>query len=168
MSRSFDIATDYPLTVQQVHAAYRDERYWLARLARSGAEKMTLDRITLGADGSVEAATTQVVPRDKLPGPVTRLLAGGLHIKRTEKWGPIQGGRATGTVAATTPGAPVRISGSLELIPLGADSRLRCKVVVEVKVPLLGSSFEGVIGNRLADLVAAEQRFTTAWINENP
>ncbi|MCW2518027.1 MAG: hypothetical protein JWR46_646, partial [Mycobacterium sp.] len=33
MPRSFDMAADYDGTVEQIHHAFADERYWLERLA---------------------------------------------------------------------------------------------------------------------------------------
>ena len=46
MSRSFDLAADYQDDVEQVHKAFCDEQYWLARLADSGADESTLDAFT--------------------------------------------------------------------------------------------------------------------------
>ena len=43
MPRTFDMAAEYQGTVEQVYRAFSDERYWLARLAGSGADKTTLD-----------------------------------------------------------------------------------------------------------------------------
>ncbi|MBV9514249.1 MAG: DUF2505 family protein, partial [Mycobacteriaceae bacterium] len=43
MPRSFDLSADYPAAVEQVHGALSDEKYWLARLAQSGADSATLD-----------------------------------------------------------------------------------------------------------------------------
>ncbi|MDT5390380.1 MAG: hypothetical protein QOE04_4021, partial [Mycobacterium sp.] len=37
MPRSFDMAAEYDGSVEQVYRAFSDERYWLARLAGSGA-----------------------------------------------------------------------------------------------------------------------------------
>lgn len=45
MPRSFDMATEYEGSVEQVHQAFRDEQYWLARLADSGADDATLNSI---------------------------------------------------------------------------------------------------------------------------
>ena len=47
MPRSFDLSADYHRTVEQVHAAFSDEEYWLARLADSGADAATLDSMSV-------------------------------------------------------------------------------------------------------------------------
>jgi hypothetical protein len=38
---------------------------------------------------------------------------------------------------------------------------------VQVKIPLLGRTFERMIAADLAENIAAIQRFTTAWITEH-
>ena len=47
------MSADYDGTVEQVHRAFADEQYWLARLADSGADDATLDSMDLRPDGGV-------------------------------------------------------------------------------------------------------------------
>ena len=53
------------------------------------------------------------------------------------------------------------------LTPADGGTRLELKATVEVRIPLVGGKVETFIGNQLAGLLMAEQRFTTAWIREN-
>ncbi|KUI30479.1 DUF2505 domain-containing protein [Mycobacterium sp. GA-2829] len=167
MPRSFDLAADYDGTVEQVHRAFRDERYWQERLADSGADHATLDAMTVGADGSIDVTTTQILRADRLPGVVAQFHRGDLSIQREETWTGVQDGSATASVTGSIPGAPVSLTGTATLVPHGAGSRLDLKVTVEVRVPLVGGKIENFIGNGLVDLIIAEQRFTTVWIAEN-
>ena len=168
MPRSFDLAADYQGTVEDVHRALRDERYWLARLADSGADHATLDGMSVGDDGSVDVSTTQVLRADRLPGVVAQFHRGDLSIHREETWTGVQDGRATASVTGSIPGAPVSLTGTAVLSPSGVGgSRLELKATVEVRVPLVGGKIENFIGNGLVDLIIAEQRFTTGWIAEN-
>ena len=52
MPRSFDVSFESPASVEQVHAAFSDEDYWLARLAAFGADS-TLDSLIVDADSTV-------------------------------------------------------------------------------------------------------------------
>ena len=52
MPRSFDMAIEYEGTPVQVHNAFCDKDYWLARLAASGADDATLDAVRVGHDWS--------------------------------------------------------------------------------------------------------------------
>ena len=167
MPRSFDMAAEYEGTVEQVYRAFSDERYWLARLAGSGADKTTLDAMELTADGGVDIVTTQTLRADRLPGVVTQFHNGDLSFVREETWGPIVDGQATAVIKGSIRGAPATLDGTAVLTPATSGSRLEFKTTVEVRIPLVGGKVENFIGNQLVDLVIAEQRFTTTWIQEN-
>lgn len=166
MPRSFDLSASYFGTVEQVHSAFSDEQYWLSRLADSGADTATLDSMTVGDDGSVTVATTQALRTDRLPAMVTQFHPRDLEIVRNETWGPISNGVAYAEVAGAVPGAPVSLSGTAVLEPTDTGSRMKFTATVEVQIPLVGGKLESFIGGKLAELIAAEQRFTTLWITE--
>jgi hypothetical protein len=167
MPRSFDMAAEYEGTVEQVHQAFRDERYWLERLSGSGADKATLDSMTGDGVGGIDVITTQTLRSDRLPAVVTQFHHGDLSFVREERWSAITDGRATAAVTGAIPGAPATLSGTAVLMPSDSGSRLEFKVTVEVRIPLVGGKVETFIGSQLVDLLIAEQRFTSAWIREN-
>lgn len=167
MPRSFDMASEFGGSVEQVLGAYRDEQYWLARLADSGADHATLDSLTVGRDGTVSASTTQVLARDRLPGVAAQFIKGDLSIVRHETWSPARNDRADGKVTGSIPRAPVSVTGTGLLAPAAKGSRLDVRATVEVRIPLLGGKLESFIGGQLVDLLSAEQRFTTVWITEH-
>lgn len=167
MPRSFDMAADYDGTVEQIHRAFGDQRYWLERLAESGADEATLDSITSGPDGGVDVVTTQTMRADRLPGVVQQFHRGDLNFVREEVWTPIRDGKATATVKGTIPGAPATLSGTAVLSPNGSGSRLEFTATVEVRIPLVGGKVESFVGGQLVGLLTAEQNFTTAWIKAN-
>jgi hypothetical protein len=167
MPRSFDMAAEYEGTVEQVHQAFRDEQYWLERLAGSGADSATLDSMTADGDGAIDVITTQTLRSDRLPAVVSQFHHGDLSFVREERWSPITDGRASAAVSGTIPGAPATLSGTGVLVPSDNGSRLDLKVTVEVRIPLVGGKVENFIGSQLSNLLIAEQRFTSAWIREN-
>jgi len=67
MPRSFDMATDYETSVEQLLKAFHDQQYWLDRLAGSGSDEARLEALKTGPDGSVEVATVQILRADRLP-----------------------------------------------------------------------------------------------------
>jgi hypothetical protein len=172
MPRSFDMSTDYVVTVEEVLRAFSDEQYWLARLADSGADGTTLDSMQLGGpsgdDGSIDVVTTQVLRSDRMPAVVTQFHRGDLRIRREERWEPITDGSATATVTGSILDAPASLTGTGVLEPLteSGGARLKFRATVEVRVPLVGGKLENFIGNQLVELLIAEQRFTTVWIGE--
>ena len=167
MSRSFDLSADYTGSVEQVHSAFSDEHYWLARLADSGADTASLDSMTIDDDGTVRVATTQRLRTDRLPAMVTQFHPRDLEIVRNETWRPVSDGVAHAKVTGAVAGAPVSLAGTAVLTPTEVGSRLTFTAAVEVHIPLVGGKLESFIGGKLAELVAAEQRFTTVWITEN-
>ncbi len=167
MPRSFDLTAEYFGTVVQVHSAFSDEEYWLSRLADSGADIAELDSMTVSDDGTVTVSTTQALRTDRLPAVVTQFHPRDLEIVRNETWGPVSDGVAHAEVTGAVTGAPVSLSGTAMLEPTDIGSRLKFTATVEVHIPLVGGKLETFIGAKLAELVAAEQRFTTVWITEN-
>jgi hypothetical protein len=167
MSRSFDMAAEYDGTVEQIHRTFGDERYWLERLDRSGADKTTLDSMTTDADGGIDVITTQTLRAERLPAVVAQFHHGDLSFVREETWTPVTDGRATAVVKGSIPGAPATLSGTVLLAATGTGSRLEFMATVEVRIPLVGGKVENFIGSQLVELLRAEQDFTTAWIREN-
>ena len=170
MSRSFEMIADYQNDVEQVHRAFGDEQYWLARLADSGADDASLDSIRVGPDGSIEVIATQTLHGDRLPGIVTPFHNVDLHIKRHETWTAVTNGEANGTITATMTGTPVTLSGTGLLIPSPdgtGGARLKCQATVEVRIPLVGSKIEKLIGKQLMEMLIDRQDFTNVWISEN-
>jgi hypothetical protein len=172
MPRSFDMSTDYGVTVEEVLRAFSDEEYWLARLADSGADDTTLDSMQLGGpsgtDGSIDVITTQVLRSDRLPGLITQFHRGDLRIRREEKWEPVSNGSATATITGSILDAPASLTGTAVLEPVAetGGARMKLRATVEVRIPLVGGKLENFIGNQLVELLIAEQRFTTTWVGE--
>ena len=170
MPRSFDLSADYDGSVDNVHRAFTDASYWRARLAKSGVDAATLESMRVGGESGsediVEVVTLQVIQSHKLPGMVTQLHRGDLCIRREETWGPVTDGAAKGSVVGSIVDAPVNLSGSAMLSPIAktGGARLKFRATVQVSVPIIGGKLENIIGTRLAEVVAAEQRFTTEWI----
>jgi Protein of unknown function (DUF2505) len=165
MSRSFDIFTESPASVEQIHAAFGREDYWLARLEPARAHT-TLDSLIVDDDGTVTACMTQHLGRQLL-GPVGKLIPGDLKIVQSETWRPVGDGQVRGQVNISA--SPGLGSGRAEawLEPSGDGSQMRFLVRVEVKIPLLGRKIEKSMAADLAESINALQRFTTTWIAEH-
>jgi hypothetical protein len=161
--------TESPASVEQIHAAFGREDYWLARI-EPGEAISTLDSLTVDADGKVTVRVTQHLGRQLLPGGVAKLIPGELKMVHSETWRPVGDGQVRGQIRIST--SPGLGSGRAEawLAPVGngsQGSQLRCAVKVEVKIPLLGGTLEKSIGASLAQTIPDTQRFTTKWIAEH-
>ncbi|BBY25883.1 DUF2505 domain-containing protein [Mycobacterium stomatepiae] len=167
MPRSFDIVTESPASVRQIHAAFSREDYWLARIALGDTKTTTLDSLNVDPDGSVTVRVTQHLGRQLLPGPVAKFAPGELKLVHEETWKPADDGQVLGQVnVSTSPGVGgARAEAWLE--PTGDGTQLRFAVKVQVKIPLVGGKLEKTLGEGLSESIPAVQRFTTTWIADH-
>jgi len=166
MSRSFEILTESPATVEQIHAAFGREDYWLARIAAGGAPTTTLDSLLVDADGTVTVRVTQHLDRQLLSG-LAKFVPGDLKILNCETWRPVGDRQVRGQVNVSVSGGLGSGRAEAWLAPASNGSQLRYAVRVEVKIPLLGGKLEKSVGAGLAENFPAVQQFTTTWIAEH-
>lgn len=162
MPRPFDVTVASPATVAQVHGAFGDADYWLARFA-AFATTTALDSLVVEDDGTVVVSTTQDLRHSGLPRPVAAFYPGDLKICSTETWRP-DGHRVHGGVTVDVVGAPGSGTGAGVLEPLGEGSQLTFSGQVVFKVPVVGGRIESYLAGQFARQLHAFQRFTTDWI----
>lgn len=166
MPHSFDVLTESSASVEQIHAAFGREDYWLARIA-TGNATATLDSLIVAADGTVTVRVTQHVGRQLLPGAAAKFVRGDLKIVNCETWVPAGDGQVRGQSNVTVPGGLGSGGAEAWLTPAGHGTRMRYAVQVEVKIPLVGRRFEKAIGAGLAKSIPAVHRFTDRWLEEH-
>ncbi len=166
MPRTFDVSFDSPASVEQVHSAFGDEDYWLARIAAFGGAK-ALSSLVVDPDGTVTVTVTEDLRRGALPGMLAKLYRGDLSVVSTEKWCPSGDRQVAGEISVAVTGAPGSGRGAAVLVPSGDGSQLSVSATVEFKVPLVGGKIESYVADQFAEGLAEIQRFTTTWIGEN-
>ena len=170
MAYSVQLTAESSARAEQIHAALGDERYWRDRLAVNDSGPVSLDSLTVAADGTVNVVMTLHPLAEHLPGVIARWHRGHLEIRHTETWSPAGTGRLRGTVGFTARGTPLSGDGAVALTPLpapAAGSRLDYTATVRVAVPVVGGAVERFIGDRLPDGLLVAQRFTDDWIEHN-
>jgi hypothetical protein len=166
MPRSFDLSFESPASVEQVHSAFGEEDYWLARLEAFAGSK-TLDSLIVDSDGRLTVVVTEDLRHGALPAILTTFYRGDLNIVTTEQWTPIEDRRVSGEISVALTGAPGSGHGEAVLAPLGNGSRLTFAGTVKFKVPLVGGKVESFIAREFAQGIPEIQRFTTTWISEH-
>jgi hypothetical protein len=165
MPRSFDVSADSPATVEQVHSAFSDEDYWLARLATMNG-RTALESLIVDDDQTVRVATTQDLGRDLVPGIVAKFYRRDLKVRHTETWRPIDG-QLRGEINVAVSGAPGSGSGAALVAPTQDGSRMTFEGSVEFKVPLVGGTIESFIAREFARGIPDIQHFITKWVTEH-
>ena len=165
MPRSFDVSADSPATVEQVHSAFSDEGYWLARLATMNG-RTALESLIVDDDQTVRVATTQDLGRDLVPEIVAKFYRRDLKVRHTETWRPIDG-QLRGEINVAVSGAPGSGSGAALVAPTQDGSRMTFEGSVEFKVPLVGGTIESFIAREFARGIPDIQHFITKWVTEH-
>jgi hypothetical protein len=164
MPRTFALSAQYPVSVEDVYATFADQRYWLARLADSGADAAVLDAMTVDAGRGISIATTLCISRCRLPALAAQFHPGDLEVVRSEQWSAIRDRTAHARVIGKVLRAPARLSGDAVLESTATGCTLHFTATVQVDIPLVGGKVESFIGAQLAGLMTAEQRFTSQWV----
>jgi Protein of unknown function (DUF2505) len=167
MPQSFNFSIESPASPEQLHSAYAQEDYWLARLAAFGGGIDKLDSLTVGSDGSVAVVVVRDADDQGLPKLIAKFHPRNWTVVHKETWSPIGGGLVRGEISIASHGAPGSGFGTALLEPAHNGSRLKGTATVEFKVPLIGGTVERLIGRQLADSFPVLQRFTEKWITEH-
>lgn len=165
MPRPFDVSVESAASVDQVHAAFSAEDYWLARLGNM-AGGTTLDSLAVDDDRTVRVSMTQDLGRDLLPGIVSKFYRRDIKVRSTETW-TLSGDQLRGEIAVAVTGAPGSGSAAASVTPNGSGSRLTLNGTVEFKVPLVGGTVESFIAREFAQGIPDVQDFTARWVTEH-
>lgn len=168
MPHSFDISVESLASVEQLHAAFGREDYWLACIASGGTKSLvTLDSLIVDDDGTVTVYSTQHVGRQLLPRAVAKFVSGDLKIVNCETWRSVGDGQVRGQTKTSAPAGLGSGHADVLMRPASNGSLLCYAVRVEVKIPLMGGKFEKAIGAGLVKSIPAGLQFTEAWIAEH-
>jgi Protein of unknown function (DUF2505) len=165
MPRPFDVSVESPATVDQVHAAFSAQDYWLARLDNMNGGT-TLESLVVEDDRTVRVTTTQDLGRDLLPGIVSKFYRRDIKVRHTETWTPT-GDHLRGEITVAVSGAPGSGSAAASVAPTASGSLLTLNGTVEFKVPLVGGTVESFIAREFAQGIPDVQDFTARWVSEH-
>lgn len=165
MPRSFDVSVDSPASVEEVHAAFSAQEYWLARL-KTLKGSTSLESLVVDDDQTVRVVTTQDLGSDLLPGIVSRFYRRDLKVRHTETWRP-SGDQLRGEITVAVSGAPGSGSAAASVAPTSNGSLLTLNGTVEFKVPLVGGTVESFIAREFAHGIPDVQDFTARWVTEH-
>ena len=166
MPTNFGAAFDSSATVDQVHTAFRDRRYWLDRIQALGGDR-TLDVFDVANDGTVAVVVTEHLIRDRLSGLLASLYRGEMTVRSEEGWTPTADGGLAGRMRVIVTGAPGSGRGSAAIMSTNGGSRLELEGDLQIGVPMVGSRIEKVVAGQLVEGFAKIQRFTAEWIADH-
>jgi hypothetical protein len=102
-----------------------------------------------------------------MPSVVRRVMPGEITIERSEQWAR-EDGVYRGEVQVAIPGTPASAGGGMRLRDLSdGGSELHVRADVTVRVPLVGGKIEGIVGEQVQKLLAAESAFIRQWLAQD-
>lgn len=156
----------YAATVEQVLDMFSDPDAVTARYESMGhrdIEVLECKRLKK----SLRVRTSRVVDVD-LPGFAKRVLSPTNTMVQTDEWAPSGGGAWHGEFSVEVQGAPVHLSGTMDLSPDGEESRMVLSITMDVKVPLVGRKVADWAGkNDVPETMAAEFAAGDAWLADH-
>src|SRR5574340_120387 len=115
MPKQFELSTEVGHSIDRVHAALVDERYWRYRLREDTENRITAEFDNSGGPGTLTVTTIQTSDASDLPALLRPVVSGAMQMKRVDAWGPLRGERAEGTLFGTSTGIPLTIDGTVVL-----------------------------------------------------
>ena len=165
MTRQIDYRSTSPHSADEVYATMVDPDFLRARLERLGGPGASLLEHAVDAEGARYRLRHGLDAKD-LPSVVRGVLPGDLTIERTERW-TRQDHTYLGDVTVAIPGTPASAAGGMRLRDLpDGGSELSVRADVTVSVPLIGGKIEGVVGEQVQKLLAAETAFAQTRLSE--
>lgn len=154
----FDVAPDV------VFAAQCDPHYVLWKHEHMAAFDVSADVEEDGAH--VIISSSRKLPA-KIPAAARAFVGDSITIDEVHTWAyPDTDGTRQGTVAATFGGAPMEVSGTLELRPDGPGSVLEVVVNAKANVPLVSGKVENVVGEQFMRALRKEEEIAPQWFDQ--
>lgn len=141
-----------------------DPVYVRAKVAASGSEVLHVD-VTPGDNGAFTVTTRRSLPTELIPPQARAFIGDRLEVRQAEAWeapGP-DGGRR-GTVAVEITGAPVRLTGTVALIPGDGTSRVVYDGDLKATVPLFGAMVEEAAVKAVRSALEAEEAVAREYV----
>ncbi len=153
--------------VPSVLAVLADERFVAAKLEASGATTEQVD-VVGRADDAFTVTTRRQLPIDDIPPQFRSFVGRTLEVRQVEAWEAPSATATTegrrGTVVVEITGAPVRLSGTLRLVPDDDGAVVHLDADVRASIPLFGGAVEEAAAGAVRQAFAAEERTVAQWL----
>lgn len=153
--------------VPTVLSVLADEQFVTAKLRASGATSEQVDVVGT-PDDAFTVTTRRQMPVDDIPPQFRSFVGRTLEVRQVEAWDAPSATAADdgrhGTVVVEITGAPVRLSGTLRLVPDDGGSTVHLDGDVKASIPLFGGAVEEAVAGAVRQALAAEERTVAQWL----
>jgi hypothetical protein len=161
----FSAQVKFPASAVTVAEMFATEAYVMEKITASGAAPGTVE-IVVGPGGAVTIATRRELPATEIPASYRSLVGSSLEIHEVDAWeAPETDGGRRGTMAIEITGAPVRVTGTLELRPApDGTSSLRLMGEIKASIPFFGKAVEKALAENVDRTVEIERQVGLDWL----
>lgn len=158
------VQAHYDADVDRVATMLADPEFVEAKVRASGALSQQVD-VVGGPGADFTVTSRRHMPTTGIPAQFRSLVGASLEVRQVEAWEGPEPGARRGTVVVEITGAPVRMTGTMRLVP-EADGTTTQHFEGELKasVPLFASAVEDATATAVRTALAAEERTAAAWL----
>lgn len=154
---------DYPAGPEAVFAMLTDRAFLEQVCAATGALSSSVDVVE--AAGGATVSTRRDMPTDQVPDFFKRFVGRTVTAVRVDQWNAAQAdGSRTGTITLEIAGAPVRLTGTLQLRAAGDQTVEDVDADLKASVPLIGGKVEQAAEPAVRAGLRTEERLGTQWL----
>lgn len=150
----------YDVAPRELLAVLTDKAFLAARSARFGG--IGAPKVERVGDALIVTVPRQL-PVDAVPGPF-RAMVGSGKLVQTDDWSEIDDDKVAGTWTTDVGDIPLDLHGTHEITGTEGGCRYVVTAKVKVRVRFIGGQAEGLVRQRLADLVSRELDFAATWL----
>lgn len=151
---------DYDVSPRALLDVLTDEAFLTARSARFGGSETPS---VTGAGDHLVVRVPRQLPVEAVPGPFRGMIGDG-KLTQIDTWSEVTDNRVAGAWSTEVGDAPIELNGAHEITATAGGCRYVVTAKVKVRVRFIGGQAEGLVRQRLRDLVAQEQEFAAAWL----
>ena len=141
-----------------------DVGYARARVEASGGAVEQAD-VVGAAEGAFTVTTRRSMPTDQIPAQARSFVGSRLEVRHVEAWeAAAPDGTRRGSVVVEINGAPVRLTGSVTLVPDAAGSTVTYDGELKATIPLFASAVEQAAVGAVRSALEAEQDAGNRWL----
>lgn len=150
-----------------VAAMFADEAYVREKVAESGATDGSIDVIGT-AEATFTVTTRRRMPTDDVPDAYRTLVGSSLEVRTVEVWEAARpDGTRHGTMTIEVTGAPVRVTGTLALVPAPGGTVQRIAGDIRASLPFFGRAIEKAVSGSVDRVVDVERRVGHRWLDRS-
>lgn len=158
------VTSHHDADIARVAAMLADEEFVAAKVRASGALSQQVD-VVGGADESFTVTTRRQMPTADIPVHLRSLVGASLEVRQVEAWEPPEAGDRRGTVVVEILGVPVRMTGTLRLVPEpDGTTTQHYEGELKASLPLFAGPVEEHTAEAVRGAIAAETRTAEAWL----